>query len=72
MVIEGYLSELMKNFNYKITGSPKDQIKAIQEHYKWFNFKKKIMSLKAKFEKNETNKIKIKFQLINPISNCKN
>ena len=41
MVIEGYLSELMKNFNYKITGSSKDQIKAIQEHYKWFNFKKK-------------------------------
>ena len=34
------IRKLMKNFNYKITGSNKDQIKSIQEHYKWFNFKK--------------------------------
>ena len=40
MVIEGYLSDIMKKFGYNISGETKN-LQAISEHYKWFNFRKK-------------------------------
>ena len=40
MTIEAYLSDIMKKFKYKVTGSPANHAKAILEHYKWSNFRR--------------------------------
>ena len=40
MTIEAYLSDIMKKFKYKITGTPANHAKAILEHYKWSNFRR--------------------------------
>ena len=40
MTIEAYLSDIMKKFKYKVTGTPANHAKAILEHYKWSNFRR--------------------------------
>ena len=40
MTIEAYLSDIMKKFKYKVTGTPANHAEAILEHYKWFNFRR--------------------------------
>lgn len=37
-LIEGHLGQLMEDFDYKISSSESEQVKACIDHYKWFNF----------------------------------
>ena len=40
MTIEAYLYDVMKIFKYKHYGTPANHTTAIEEHYKWFNFRR--------------------------------